>query len=55
MAGVELTSQKSAFRKRHDAIARHDEVIQCPDIDKRERLFECLREKLVSARRLGDA
>ena len=49
MAGVELTSQKSAFRKRHDAIARDNEVIQCPDVDKRERLFECLREKLVSA------
>ena len=48
-------SDESTFRKRHDAIARHDEVIQCPDIDKRERLFECLREKLVSARRLGDA
>ena len=55
MAGVELTSQKATFRERHDAIARHDEVIQRSDIDKRERLFERLREKLVSARRLGDA
>jgi hypothetical protein len=53
--GVERTSQQATFRKRHHAIARHDEVIQCPDIHQRERLFERLRQKLISARRLGDA
>ena len=48
-------SDESTFRKRHNAIARHDEVIECPDIDQRQRLFECLRQQFVGARRLGDA
>src|SRR6185295_13803625 len=48
-------SQQPALRERDDIRAGHDEMVEGPDVDQRQRLLQCLGQQLVGARGLGGA